>query len=80
MKVVKFSKQIVELAQSLLTRTGRINKYNLPESGKIFYYFLTTSGLRLHISEEFSKEDPFNEIYSRFYVIRNIGEGFMEKI
>jgi len=80
--VSELAKQIVRLAQPLLNTTKPINTHDLPESGKIYFYFLTTSGVRFYgcrFNEVYSQQHPFSEIMSRFGTIKNQADGAMNR-
>jgi hypothetical protein len=65
---------IVRLAQLLVDTTKPTGNYdNLPVSGEIYFYFLTTSGVRLYesgLKEVQAQAHPFNEIFTRFSTIK----------
>ena len=71
------AKSIVVLAQSLTGKARQINNQNLPKSQKVYFYFLTTSGLMLSETtlEEVSAQDhPFYEMFGRFTEIKRRSE------
>ena len=43
--IAKQAQRIVILAQSLMEQARQINNHNLPKPQKVYFYFLTTSGL-----------------------------------
>jgi hypothetical protein len=65
-EVSEQAKQIVGLAQALVSITESANNRDLPGSGRIYFYFLTTSGVRFYngsIKELDAQGHPFNEIF-----------------
>ncbi len=75
--IAEHAKRIVMLAQPLLEKVRQINNHNLPKSQKVYFYFLTTSGLMLSEStvEETAAENyPFYEMFGRFTEIKRRSE------
>ena len=75
--IAQHAKQIVKLAQSLSEKARRIDKHNLPKSQKVYFYFLTTSGLMLSettVQETSAQNHPFYEIFGRFTEIKRRSE------
>lgn len=71
--IAEQAKHIVNLAQSLVEAAKPMDSHGLPKSQKVFFYFLTTSGLRLSIttlSEIESQNHRFYEMFKRFTVIK----------
>jgi hypothetical protein len=77
-EISEIAKQIISAAQSLLDSTKAVANHNLPSSGQIYFYFLTTSGIRLYESKlndfAVSTNQPFAQIFSRFAWIKRRGE------
>lgn len=81
-EVSEQAKQIVGLAQALVPITEPTNNRDLPRSGKIYFYFLTTSGIRFYrgsIKEFDTQGHPFNEIFARFTLIKRQADEIMAK-
>ena len=75
--IAEHAKHIVNLAQSRIEKARQISKHDLPKSQKVYFYFLTTSGLRLSETtiEEMSAQDhPFHEMFGRFTEIKTRSE------
>ena len=75
------AKEIVKLAQSLVMNASLVNSHEMPESGKVRFYFLTTSGIRFSesgLSEVVSAEHPFNGLFSRFGIFKNASDKIMD--
>ena len=75
------AKEIVKLAQSLGMNAPLVNSHEMPGSGRVRFYFLTTSGIRLSefgLSEVVSVEHPFNGLFSRFGVFKNASDKIMD--
>ena len=66
--------QIVHLAQSLVDETKPASDHSLPGAQMVFFYFLTTSGLRSYTTpiKEVDSQDQhhFHEIFNRFTAIK----------
>jgi hypothetical protein len=81
-EVSEQAKQIVGLGQGLVHLTKPANKRDLPGSGKIYFYFLTTSGVRFYeckFKDIHAQEHPFSEVFARFSVIKNRADELMVK-
>jgi hypothetical protein len=81
-EVSEQAKQIVGLAQALVPITEPANNRDLPGSGRIYFYVLTTSGVRFYsgsIKELDTQEHPFNEIFARFTIIKRQADEIMAK-
>ena len=75
--IAEHAKHIVKLAQPRIEKASQINNHNLPKSQKVYFYFLTTSGLMLSETtlEEMSAQDhPFHEMFGRFTEIKTRSE------
>ena len=71
------AESIVVLAQSLTGKAHQINNQNLPKSQKVYFYFLTTSGLMLsetNLEEVSAQDHPFYEMFGRFTEIKRRSE------
>lgn len=72
--IAEHAKHIVSLAQSLNKETRLIDNHDLPKSQKVYFYFLTTSGLRLSesaLEETYAQTHPFHEMFTRFTKIKS---------
>jgi len=79
--IADHAKQIVTLAQSLLKTTVPMNNHGLPQGKKVYFYFLTPSGLMLSestVEETYSQTHPFHEIFSRFTAIKARSEELLK--
>lgn len=75
--IAEHAKQIVSSAQSLVKTTRSINNHNMPKSNRVYFYFLTTSGLMLSestVEEVDNQIHPFHEMFERFTVIKTRSE------
>jgi hypothetical protein len=75
--VAEHAKHIVMLAQPLIAIAKPIGNHNLSKSKKVYFYFLTTSGLMLSettLDETYDQTHPFHEIYARFLAIKTRSE------
>ena len=75
------AKEIVKSAQSLVMSAKLVDSHETPGSGKVRFYFLTTSGVRLSefsLNEVNSKENPFNGLFSRFGIFKNASDKIMD--
>jgi len=71
--VTERAKHIVMLAQYLIEKATRINNHNLPKSQKVYFYFLTTSGLMLSeasVKETSAQNHPLHEMFGQFTKIK----------
>jgi len=71
--IAEQAKQIVTLAQSIMKTTRRMNNHDLPRGKKVYFYFLTPSGLTLTestVEEVHSQTHPLHEMFSRFTAIK----------
>lgn len=73
--------QIIQFGQSLIHLTAPTKNYDYPEANKVFFYFLTTSGVRVFKCElnDLEVGHPFNEIFSRFSTIKGFADKIVEK-
>jgi hypothetical protein len=75
--------RIVDAAQSLIGTAEAIDTHDLPEAQCVFFYFLTTSGLKVYqckLQELTSQGDhPYNELFFRFTEIKKHGERAMSE-
>jgi hypothetical protein len=81
-EVSEHAKQIVRLAQPLISMTQPANSHDLPESGKIYFYLLTTSGTKFYgcgLKTIYSQEHPFREIFARFTRIKAQADKLMDE-
>jgi hypothetical protein len=72
-EISEHAKYIIRAAQTLVGTAQNIDKHDLPESGHVFFYLLTTSGLKLYqckLSDLKAPNHPFNELFSRFSSIK----------
>lgn len=75
--IAQHAKRIVNLAQSLIEKARPINNHNLPKPQKVFFYFLTTSGLMLSetsVEETSAQNHPFHEMFGWFTEIKRRSE------
>lgn len=75
--ITEHAKRIVILAQPLIEKARQINNHNLPKSQKVYFYFLTTSGLLLSettVEETSALNHPFHEMFGRFTEIKRRSE------
>jgi hypothetical protein len=75
--IAQHAKRIVILAQSLIEKAKQIDNHNLPESQKVYFYFLTTSGLMLSetiVEETSAPNHPFHEMFGWFTEIKRRSE------
>jgi len=77
-EISEVAKQIISEAQSLLDLTNKVTNHDLPISGKVYFYLLTTSGTRLYECNlndfKASPNQPFAQIFSRFAWIKRRGD------
>ena len=75
--IAEHAKHIVALGQSLIEVTHLTNNHNLPKSNKVFFYFLTTSGLTVSetsVDEADNQTHPFHEMFAKFTEIKRRSE------
>jgi hypothetical protein len=75
--ISEHAKHIVSLAQSLIKTTRLINNHNLPKANKIYFYFLTTSGLMRSestVEETNAQDHPFHRMFGLFTEIKRRSE------
>ena len=75
------AKEIVRSAQSLVMSAPLVDRHEMPGSGNVYFYFLTTSGIRrseFRLSEVLSTEHPFNGLLSRFGVFKTASDKIMD--
>ena len=75
--IAEHAKRIVVSAQSLVENARQINNHNLPKSQRVYFYFLTTSGLMLSettLEETSAQNHPFREMFERFTEIKRRSE------
>jgi hypothetical protein len=75
------AKEIVKSAQSLVMNAKLVDSHEMPGSGRVRFYFLTTSGIRLSefgLGEVLSTEHPFNGLFSRFGIFKNASDKIMD--
>lgn len=73
--------KIVAEAQEHLPLTVVSDETALPSPGMIFFYLLTTSGIRVYTSnllEIEDRENPFNKIFERFSAIKILADAMMD--
>ena len=71
--IAEHAKHIVTIAQSLIKTTKPITNHNFPKAEKVYFYFLTTSGVMLSkstIEEIDTQSHPFHEMFGRFTAIK----------
>lgn len=71
--IADHAKHIVSLGQSLIGTTRQTNNHNMPKSNKVYFYFLTTSGLTMietTVKEVDRQDHPFHEMFARFSEIK----------
>jgi hypothetical protein len=76
------AEQIVGLAQPLVPITKPAPNRDLPVSGGIYFYFLTTSGVKFYscnFEQVEAQGHPFGEIFARFSIIKRQGEELKDK-
>ena len=81
--VATSAKHIIELAQALQVKTQPTSNFELPESGKVYFYFLTTSEIRKYaceIKDASVKGHLFNPIFALFTLIKNESDRIMGEI
>ncbi len=81
-EVSEHAKQIIGLAQALVHLTEPATNRDLPMSERVYFYFLTTSGVRFYscsIKETDTQGHPFNEIFARFTLIKRQADEIMAK-
>ena len=81
-EVSEHAKQIISSAQALVPITKPATNRDLPMSGRIYFYFLTTSGVRFYscsIKEVDAQGHLFNEIFARFTLIKRQADEIMAK-
>jgi hypothetical protein len=79
--IAAHARQIVTTAQSLLQTTQPTSDRSLPPGKKVYFYFLTPSGLRLSqstVEETSSAAHPFHEMFSRFTAIKARSEELLQ--
>jgi hypothetical protein len=75
--VAEHARRIVSLAQPLLATAKSIRNHNLPKSKRVYFYFLTTSGVTMSEStfdETYDQSHPYHEMYARFLAIKTRSE------
>jgi hypothetical protein len=75
--ISEHAKHIVSLAQSLFKSTHLTNNHNLPKANKIYFYFLTTSGLMRSestVEETDAQAHPFHQMFGLFTEIKRRSE------
>jgi len=75
------AKEIVRSAQSLLTSAQLVDGHEMPTSGNVYFYFLTTSGIRrseFRLADVLSTEHPFNGLLSQFGVFKTASDRIMD--
>ncbi len=68
--------KIIEMAQSFLSLTSNATNHDMPEVGKVFFYFLTTSGTKFFACDcekLVQHNETFALIFSRFAWIQERG-------
>ena len=68
---------IVRLAQPLIEKTKPTGNHNLPKSQRVYFYFLTISGLMISqatVDEAYAQNHPFHEMFERFTAIKTRSE------
>lgn len=79
--IAEHARHIVALAQSLITEARPVDNHNLPRSRKVYFYFLTTSGVMLSettIEETSVQDHPFHEMFARFTQIKARSEELVD--
>jgi len=75
------AKETVKTAQSLLMSAQLVQEHEMPASGNVYFYFLTTSGIRRSESrlvEVLSTQHPFNGLLSQFGVFKTASDRIMD--
>lgn len=75
------ARQIVTIAQPLLSNARPVDHHHMPQGKKVYFYFLTPSGLRLSestVEEAYSPAHPFHEMFSRFTAIKTRSEELLK--
>jgi hypothetical protein len=80
-EISKYPDQIIQIGQSLLHLTSPTKVFDYPEANKVFFYFLTTSGIRVYKCglSDIRDGHPFSEIFSRFSTIKGFADRAMEQ-
>ena len=79
-EISKYPEQIIQIGQSLIHLTSPTKNLDYPEANRIFFYFLTTSGVRVYKCSlnDIKNGHPFNEIFSYFSTIKGFADRAME--
>lgn len=82
-RISEQAKNIVQMAQPLLGETQPALNQDMPQSGRVNFYFLTKSGVRFYtcgLKEIHAKKHPFNEIFSSFSQIKNQADLYIDNL
>jgi hypothetical protein len=74
-------KEIVHQGQSLLQQTSAAPNFDYPEAHQIFFYFLTTSGVRLFACclQDIKKGHPFYGMFMMFSTIKGFADRILDQ-
>ena len=75
------AKNIILEAQNLLNKTKLVKEFPAVNSNNVFFYFLTTSGVRYHevkMKDVLLRKHPYWEVFHRFSMIKHYADRLMD--
>jgi len=75
------AKNIILEAQNLLNKTKVVKEFPAVSSKNVFFYLLTTSGVRYHearMKDLTTRKDPFSDVFHRFSAVKHYADGLMD--
>jgi hypothetical protein len=79
-KVAEHAKQIVRAAGALSGAAKPVNDFPLPTVAQVYFYFLTTSGVRVYQCQinDLRSGHPYAELFGRFSEIKKKADSIMD--
>ena len=73
--------KILETGQSLISLTKPADSLDYPEAGRVYFFFLTTSGIKGYKCNlnEIQNGHPFNDVFNMFSQIKREADIFMKQ-